>query len=129
MLKTLLYKNLIICCCLMLSAANIVRACSGEFAGDFIRENEFTARIYAVIGVIIVLTTIIFYFLRDKKGLALVIISIMILALHPGWTRGAWVGDCGTSIVIWSKYFTAFLGFGVVIQLLLYFCTRKKNLS
>jgi len=89
MLKTLLHKNLIICCCLMLSASNIVKACSGEFAENLIHENEFTARVYAVVGVIIVLTTTILYFLRHKKGLALLIISIIILALHPQGGRMA----------------------------------------
>jgi predicted MFS family arabinose efflux permease len=121
-------KNLLICCSIILFGSNLAFACSGEFAEQAIRGNERVAFTFGVIGVVIFLAIVTLYFLRHKKGLPTVIVSGLILALHPGWTNGAWIGGCGTSVVSGAKYFTAALIIGLIIQSLLYFrnCSAKK---
>ena len=129
-MKILPLKSIFICCVITLFGANAIYACSGEFAEEAIRGNERTAFTYGLIGIVIVLSTVAFYFLRHKKGLPAVIVSVIVLALHPGWTNGAWIGDCGTSIVSGAKYFTAALTIGLIIQSVLYFRNRSdKKLS
>jgi hypothetical protein len=119
--QNLLHKNPFNSWVLLLFASNSVISCTGEFAQKTIYENEQTARMYGVVGIIIFLTTVILYFLRRNKGLAIVIISFAVLVFHPGWSRGAFAGDCGFSVVEFAEYFTTFLTLGLVIQLILYF--------
>ena len=129
-MKILHLKSIFIYCAIILFGANATYACSGEFVEETIRGNERTAFIYGVIGIVIVLSTIALYFLRHRKGLSAAIVSVIVLALHPGWTHGAWIGDCGSSVVSGAKYFTAALTIGLIIQSLLYFRNRSaKTLS
>ena len=125
-------KKILICCSLILFGSNLAYACSGEFAEQAIRESERVAFAFGIVSIIIFLSIVAFYFLRHKKGLPTIIISSIILILHPGWTNGAWIGDCGTSVVNGAMYFTGALFLGLVIQSLLYFRTRfdrKLNLK
>jgi hypothetical protein len=73
-------------------------ACSGPGAAAFIEANTITAFTYAAFGFILLLATVSFYFLRKKKGLLIVGFSVAVLAVHPAWTIGAMIGDCGMSI-------------------------------
>ena len=127
--RNLLHKHFFIGWALLVFASNAVLGCTGEFALQTILRNEQTARIYAVVSSIIFLITVILYFLRKRKGLAILIVSILSLVFHPGWTRGAFAGDCGYDLVEMAKYFTAFLTLGLLTQLVLYFRDRSKKVS
>jgi hypothetical protein len=72
-------------------------------------------------GFILLLATVTFYFFRKKKGLLIVGFSVAVLAVHPAWTIGAMLGDCGMRMVSAAKYTTGALGVGFLLQLLLWF--------
>ena len=103
------------------SLPGVTFACSGPGAAAFIEANTITAFTYAAFGLILLLATVTFYFLRKKKGLLIVGISLAVLVVHPAWTIGAMIGDCGMSMVSMARYATGALGAGFLLQLLLWF--------
>jgi hypothetical protein len=105
----------------------ITFACSGPGATAFIEANTATGFTHAAIGFILLLATVAFYFLRKKKGVLIVVFSAAVLPVHPAWTIGAMIGDCGMSMVSMAKYATGALGAGFLLQLLLWFAGRLNQ--
>jgi hypothetical protein len=104
--------------------SSITFACSGPGAAAFMEANAVTGYTHAALGFILLLATVALYFLRKKKGLLIIVFSVVVLAVHPAWTIGVVHGDCGTYMVSVVKYSTGALGAGFLLQLLLWFVGR-----
>jgi hypothetical protein len=96
-------------------------ACSGPGATALIEANTATGFTHAAFGFILLLATVALYFLPKKRGLLIIVFSAAVLAVHPAWTIGARLGDCGIYMVSVVKYSTGALGAGFLLQLLLWF--------
>jgi hypothetical protein len=107
--------------------SSVIFACSGPHAIEFIGDNILTAYISAAFGFILVLGTVVFYFLRKNKGLPTIWFSVAVLVMHPAWTIGAVHGDCGILKASASKYATGVIGAGFLLQLLLWFVERRNQ--
>ena len=106
---------------------SVTFACSGPGAAALIKANTVTGFTHAAFGFILLLATVAYYFLRKKKGLLIVVFSVAVLVVHPAWTIGAMLGDCGMYMVSAAKYSTGALGAGFLLQLLLWFVWRLNQ--
>jgi hypothetical protein len=103
--------------------APVVNACAGPGARELVDANIKAAYVLAALGLAFHSATVIFYFLRGKKGLFIVIPSIIILATHPAWTGSA-TGDCGASKAFDSLVSTSMLLLAFLLQLTLWLVQR-----
>jgi hypothetical protein len=95
----------------------IAFACSGDGAGDLIDHNRFIVQICAALSIVLFVSALIFYFLRRKKGLWVLIVSFILVVFQPAWMYGGGGGDCGISMVSHAKFSVVLLGIGVAHQL------------
>lgn len=94
-----------------------ILACSGMNAAAFEKENGVAALLYMGVGVLLLLSLVILYFLRGRKGLTVVILCLMITALHPGWFLSSG-GDCGMHRLDAAKIATGIIAMGFLYQVL-----------
>lgn len=99
-------------------------ACSGKGVWASIEENIRTAYWYAALGLIFHMATIILYFLREKKGIFMVALSIIVLVTHPAWTISEVSADCGMWKASAAKYSTGLIVGVFLIQLALWVAPR-----
>ncbi|HCA57547.1 MAG TPA: hypothetical protein DEP46_06115 [Blastocatellia bacterium] len=92
-----------------LLSAGVVFGCTAVEGADPIGDSNRTARALGFVSALFVIGTIVFYFLRGRKGRWAIILSAILFVIHPAWTVSAWIGDCGTAKVDHSKWFTGFL--------------------
>ncbi len=94
----------------------LVFGCSGEGALELIEHNRSVVQICAALSITLFVTTVVFYFLRHRKALWVVIISLILVVFHPAWIYGGGGGDCGVSMANGAKFSAVLLGIGVAHQ-------------
>lgn len=95
----------------------IAFACDGEHALDLIYQNRFIVQICAALSIVLFVSSVVLYFLRGRKGLWVVVVSLMLIVFHPVWIYGGGGGDCGRSMASGAKFSAVLLGIGVAHQL------------
>jgi hypothetical protein len=103
--------------------APVAYACAGPGARELVDANIKAAFVLAALGLAFHSATVILYFLRAKKGLFIVIPSIIVLATHPAWTGNA-TGDCGATKAFDSLVSTGILLLAFLLQLILWLVQR-----
>ena len=94
----------------------LVFACSGERSLELTEHNRSVVQICAALSITLFATTVGFYFLRHRKGLWVVIISLILVVFHPAWIYGGGGGDCGVSMANGAKFSAVLIGIGVAHQ-------------
>jgi lipopolysaccharide export LptBFGC system permease protein LptF len=92
-------------------------ACDSDAAPGLMEYNRILTQRFVALSIALLIATVALYFKRHKKGLPVIILSIILLAFHPAWFYGGGGGDCGMSMVETAKWITGFLGVGVAYQL------------
>src|SRR5688500_4132036 len=82
----------------------IAFACSGDGAGDLIDHNRFIVQISAALSIVLFVTALMFYFLRRKKGMWVLIVSFILVVFQPAWMYGEGGGDCGISMASHAQF-------------------------
>jgi hypothetical protein len=100
-------------------------ACSGEGASALIEHNRIITRWFAALSISLLLAMVILYFKRRKKGLPVIVLSLILLALHPAWFYGGGGGDCGMSMVENAQWIMGLLAVGVAYQLTMWLVKRR----
>ena len=93
-------------------------ACSSDATPGLIDRNRVITQGLAVLSIALLVATVILYFKRQKKGLPVIFLSLILVVFHPAWFYGGGGGDCGMSMVESAELNAAFLGFGVAYQLI-----------
>ena len=114
--------SLIIALCL---CPTFVLACSDESAPGLNAHNRIITQRFAVLSIALLIATVVLYFMRHKKGLPVIILSLIVLVLHPAWHYGGGGGDCGRSMVEDAQWIAGFLAVGVAYQLTLLLIKRR----
>lgn len=104
--------------------ASTVFACTAVEGADPIGDSNRIAWTLGSFSLVFVVVTIATYYLRNRQGLPSVIISVILLAIHPAWTMSAYIGDCGFAKVDYSKWFT---GFGAALLVFQLFCLLRTK--
>jgi hypothetical protein len=120
-------KKLLQCIVTVLLCSLSVLACTSVDGGDPIGDSNRTAWTLGFVSAFFVAGTVAFYFLRRRKGLWVVILSLVLFALHPAWTVSAWIGDCGYSKVNYSKWFAGFLVLLTFYQVTRWMLARSRT--
>jgi len=76
--------------------------------------------IYGILAITATLTTVSFYFFRQRKGLPAILVSLGVICFHPMWYYGGGGGDCGQSMVQMAMPITLLLALLLIIQLALW---------
>jgi hypothetical protein len=105
--------------------STVVFACSGYGASEFIENNRSLVRFYAVLSAAGFFVSVVLFFLRGRKGLWVVVITFLIMVLHPVWLYGGGGGDCGTSMVSSAKFTSVLVAVGVAYQLRAWLIARR----
>jgi hypothetical protein len=93
----------------------ILWACSGKGAGKLIAENiEYAEQMAWAVGVMSAVSLMIYLFMRRYK--AFPIVCLALLALHPAWTIGGIMGDCGFLKAGAASFFVLFCGLALGLQ-------------
>jgi hypothetical protein len=92
-------------------------ACDSDAAPGLIDHNRVITQRLAVLSIALLAATVILYFKRQKKGLPVIVLSLILVVFHPAWIYGGGGGDCGLSMVEGAKLNAGFLGVGVAYQL------------
>jgi len=99
-------------------------ACSEESAPGLDGHNRIITQRFAALSIALFIATVALYFKRHKKGLPVIILSLIFLVLHPAWHYGGGGGDCGRSMVEDSQWIAGFLAVGVAYQLTVWMIKR-----
>jgi hypothetical protein len=99
-------------CCPM-----IAFACSGDRAHDVTSDNRFVVQCCLALSIVFFVTSVVLYILRRKRGLWVVIPSLVLLVFQPAWVYGGGGGDCGLSMASDAQFSAVLLGIGVAHQL------------
>ena len=110
--RTALYLSIALWLC-----PTIALACDSDTAPGLMEHNRIITQRFVVLSIALLLATVILYFKRHKQGLPVIILSLILLVIHPAWFYGGGGGDCGMSMVETAKWVTGFLGVGVAYQL------------
>jgi len=113
--------------CVVVLLASSVLGCTAIAGGDPIGNSNRTAWTFGFISGLLVLTTIGLYFLRNRKGRLVTVLSSVLLLIHPAWTVSAWGGDCGNAKVNYSEWFTGFLALLTIYQGIRWMVTRHAT--
>ena len=101
-------------------------ACSGEGAPAVILQNKAITLRYAILSIVVILASIALYFLRKRKGLVVVILSLILLTLHPAWGYGEGDPSCGRDMAEGAERITLLLAGGLIYQLVLWLMQRRQ---
>lgn len=112
----------------VLSATGVL-ACTFEEGADPIGANNRIAWTFGFLSGSIVLAIVTGYFLRKRKGRWVIIVSIIMLAIHPAWFLSSRIGDCGNAKVVYSQWFTALLGILAIYQFARWLLSRHKPIA
>ncbi len=112
----------------ILLGARAVFGCTAVEGTDPIGDSDRMALTLGFISALIVVTSVAFYYLRGWKGLWALILSVVLLAIHPAWTVSSRIGDCGTAKVAYSTCFTAFVVLLTLYQGIRWFLGRDKRI-
>ena len=97
--------------------STVVFACSGNATLVLIEHNRSVVRLYAFISMACLLASIVLFFLRQRKGLWVIVINIFLLVYHPLWIYGGGGGDCGRSRASGAMFSSVLVAVGVAYQL------------
>ena len=100
-------------------------ACSDESAPGLNAHNRIITQRFAALSIALLIATVVLYFKRHKKGLPVIILSLIFLGLHPAWHYGGGGGDCGRSMVENAQWIGGFLAVGVAYQLTVWMIKRR----
>jgi uncharacterized membrane protein (UPF0136 family) len=101
-------------------------ACSSEGPAALIFQNKAITLRHAILSVVMILAIIALYFLRKRKGLPVIVLSLILLAFQPAWVYGGGGGDCGRGMVETAKWVTLLIAGGFTYQLVLWLMQRKQ---
>ena len=102
-----------------------VLACSEEAVPGLTDYNRAITQRIAVLSITLLIATVILYFKRRKKGLPIIVFSVVLLVFQPAWSYGGGGGDCGRSMVENAQWIAGFLAVGVAYQLTLWLVKRR----
>jgi len=92
-------KKAVICgtslAAIFFSSVKLVLACSLPDGSTFIENNKSAAQLYFALSLIALAAVSYWYFARKKRGLIIVVLSFVILLLHPALRFGGGGKDCG----------------------------------
>lgn len=88
---------------ILLASAELAVACEVVQGSTVIEDNNFLAKVYLGLSLIILAVVSLLYFLPKRSGLVCVVICALVVLLHPGW-RFRSGGDCGSSTVELAKW-------------------------
>ena len=111
--------------CLLYAILEVVLACSGNGAPELIEHNRSVVRLYAVLSGACLFASVVLFFLRQRKGLWVVVITILLMVFHPVWMYGG--GDCGMSMASGAKFSSVLVAIGVAYQLRSWLIARHDN--
>ncbi len=108
--------------------STVVLACSvtGD-APELSEHNRSVVRLYAVISGACLFASVVLFFLRQRKGLWVVVITTFLMVFHPVWISGGGGGDCGMSMASGAKFSSVLAGIGVAYQLRSWLIARHDN--
>ena len=104
----------------------VVLACSGSAAADLVFYNQLVVRFWAVVSVVLLSLSIVLFFLRQRKGLWVVVVSLILLIFHPVWIYSGGGGDCGLSMAHGARFSSVLIGIGTAYQLRSWVIARGK---
>jgi hypothetical protein len=107
-------------------SATVVLACSGARTDVLIEHNYSLVRLYGGISTALLFVSVVLFFLRERKGLWVVIITSLLLILHPVWTYGGGGGDCGRSKAGSALVLTVLVAVGTASQLRSWSIARSR---
>ena len=106
------------------SASTLAFACSSDRVPGLIERNYSVVRFYAVLSSLCLLASVVLFFLRRRKGLWVVLVSLFFVGFHPVWVYGGGGGDCGMSMAEKARFTSVLVAIGVAHQLRSWLITR-----
>jgi hypothetical protein len=97
--------------------STVVLACSGNRTLELIEHNRSVVRLYMLISGACLLASVVLFFLRQRKGLWVVVLTIFLMVHHPVWIYGGGGGDCGRSMAGGAMFLSVLAAIGVAYQL------------
>ena len=122
-MKRLILLTLILVFC---SGSTVVLACSVGPGSTVIEDNYAAVRLSGVISAAVLLMSIVLFFLRERKGLWVIVASILLFILHPVWFFGGGGGDCGYAMVRLAMPLTVLGGVFAAHQLRSWLIERSR---
>jgi hypothetical protein len=108
--------------------STIVVGCDGDAAPGVWEHNRLVVRWLLALSVVLLTTTTVFYFVRHRKGLLVVLASAGLVVFHPAWVYRGGGGDCGVSMAEGARNSAILLTLGVAYQLTFWLITRRRAL-
>ena len=104
----------------------VVLACSGSGAGGMVLYSRSVVRFWAAVSAVLTSISIVLFFLRQRKGLWVILVSLILLIFHPAWFYGGGGGDCGLSMAQGAKFTSVLTGIGTAHQLRTWLIGRRQ---
>ena len=110
---------------ILFSSVKLVLACSLPDGSVFTENNKSTAQFYFALSLIALAVVSYLYFARKKRGLIIVILSFVILLLHPALRFGGGDVDCGEFYAESAKWLFGLSFLCFLLQIAILF--KKKS--
>jgi hypothetical protein len=107
----------------------LAAACSEDTSPGVWERNRVIVRWLLGLSVILLTATLILYFIRHRKGLIVVLASVLLVIFHPAWIYGGGGGDCGVSMAKGARNSAILLAVGVAYQCTLWLMRRRAPIE
>ena len=104
-------------------------ACSEDTSPGVWEHNRLVVRWLLVLSLVLLTTTAVLYFARHRKGLLVLLPSVLLVIFHPAWIYRGGGGDCGISMAEGARNSAILLAIGVAYQITMWLVKRRAPIQ
>jgi hypothetical protein len=104
-------------------------ACSEDTSPGVWEHNRVVVRWLLALSLTLLTTTAVLYFARHRKGLLVLLVSVLLIIFHPAWIYRGGGGDCGISMAEGARNSAILLAIGVAYQFAMWLVKRRAPIQ